>query len=169
MNIFVSVGTDHHPFDRLVAWTSSWAERHPEDDVFVQYGTSSPPSAGDGGELLDRTSMLARVAAADVVVISCGPGGVMDVRGAGRLPVVVARREPLGEHVDDHQLAFARHLEVHELARTIEDEDGFTAVIEEARRHPERFRVETVDDQPSGIAAFGRLADRLVWGTDPMT
>ena len=165
MNIFVSVGTDHHPFDRLVGWASEWAEHHPEDEVFVQYGTSSTPTAGDGTDLLDRTSMLARVAAADVVVVSCGPGGVMDVRAAGRLPIVVARREPLGEHVDDHQLAFARHLETNGLARTIEDGPGFTAVVDEARRHPDRFRVEFVDDQPSGIAEFGRLADRLVWGT----
>ena len=165
MNIFVSVGTDHHPFDRLVRWASDWAERHPDDDVFVQYGASSPPTSGCGHDLLDRTSMLARIASADVVVISCGPGGVMDAHAAGRLPIVVARREPLGEHVDDHQLAFAHHLGTHGLARTIEDEPGFNAVVDEARRHPDRFRVEPVDAEPSGIEAFGRLADRLVWGT----
>jgi len=44
--VFVTVGTDHHPFDRLCAWADAWvsAARHPEIPWFVQSGTSRAPA-----------------------------------------------------------------------------------------------------------------------------
>ena len=43
--VFVTVGTDHHPFDRLCAWSDAWVAdgRHPEVPWFVQSGTSKAP------------------------------------------------------------------------------------------------------------------------------
>jgi len=165
MQVMVSVGTDHHPFDRLVDWASRWAAEHPDDEVVIQFGDSTPPSAGQAHRLFDRTTMGAQIRAADLVVISCGPGGVMDVRATGRLPVVMARRGDLGEHVDDHQAAFAEHLDSVGLARRIESEADFRQVLLEAAEHPRRFRVEIDNTEPSGIATTGRLIDELVRGT----
>ncbi|HEV7862459.1 MAG TPA: hypothetical protein VGR20_07150, partial [Acidimicrobiia bacterium] len=44
--VFVTVGTDHHPFDRLCNWADAWVTeaRHPEVPWFVQSGTSQPPA-----------------------------------------------------------------------------------------------------------------------------
>ena len=44
--VFVTVGTDHHPFDRLCAWADAWvsAARHPEIPWFLQSGTSKAPA-----------------------------------------------------------------------------------------------------------------------------
>lgn len=167
MRIFVSVGTDHHPFDRLVRWAAAWAGDHPDDQVVVQHGTGAAPrSTGNlrARELLDAATMAAELAAADVVVISCGPGGVMDARAAGRLPVVVPRRADLGEHVDDHQQAFAAHLEARGLARPVLDGAGFRAVLEEVGARPDALRIPPERRTPPGIAAVGRLVDDLVRG-----
>ena len=45
--VFVTVGTDHHPFDRLCGWADAWVAgaRHPEVPWFVQSGTSQAPEA----------------------------------------------------------------------------------------------------------------------------
>ena len=42
--ILVTVGTDHHPFQRLVDWGDRYAARHPEHQVFIQYGSARPPA-----------------------------------------------------------------------------------------------------------------------------
>lgn len=165
MNVFVSVGTDHHPFDRLVEWAERWGASHPDDTVVVQHGTTRAPVGVEHAELFSREDMRRRVEASDVVVISCGPGGVMDVRATGRRPIVVARRADLGEHVDDHQRSFARHLARTGLAVCVETEDEFAAAIDDARAHPDAWRVEASTEAPAGIERIGELIDDLVWGT----
>jgi UDP-N-acetylglucosamine transferase subunit ALG13 len=164
MRVFVSVGTDHHPFDRLVEWAERWAQDHPGDHVVVQHGTTRPPTHGEFEQLYRRDDMRAQLERADAVVISCGPGGVMDVRASGRLPIIVARRNDLGEHVDDHQQSFARHLSDTGLALCVEDEQGFRRALDDTRAHPARFRVEPDRSTPAGIARIGELIDGLVHG-----
>ena len=42
--LLVSVGTDHHPFDRLVRWAGAWLAAHPGAvRCLMQTGTSAPP------------------------------------------------------------------------------------------------------------------------------
>lgn len=114
--IAVLVGTDHHPFDRLVDWClqladEGWAR------WFIQYGASHWPEAAAAGAEVSSAEVvgsdgLARVLeAASGVVLHGGPGLLMDAWQAGHRPVVVARDPELGEHVDGHQQRFARHLE----------------------------------------------------------
>ncbi len=173
MRVFVSVGTDHHPFDRLVGWADRWAADHPDDRVVVQYGTSGAPRHGEGSELLGSDRMREELARADVVVISCGPGGVMDARAAGRIPLAVARRHDLGEHVDDHQLAFARLLAERGLARWVQDEAGFRALLQAVTDDPGLLRLDPAADpegaaEPAGIRRIGGLIDDLVYSRDPL-
>ncbi len=47
--VLVSVGTDFHPFDRLVAAVDRWAAQHPEARVVVQHGRSRAPRHAEGG------------------------------------------------------------------------------------------------------------------------
>lgn len=54
--------------------------------------------------------MQQALAAADAVVSHGGPGTIMAAREAGRVPIVVPRLPGLGEHVDDHQVRFARRM-----------------------------------------------------------
>jgi UDP-N-acetylglucosamine transferase subunit ALG13 len=165
MRIFVSLGTDVHPFDRLAGWAERWAAAHPDDAVVVQHGSTAAPVGVEAAELFRRDEMRAQIERADAVVISCGPGGVMDVRSTGRLPIVVARRADLGEHVDDHQQSFARHLGTTGLAFCIETEQEFADTLERVRTTPADWRVTPSTEPPSGIARIGTLVDDLVWGT----
>lgn len=106
--VLVTVGTDHHPFNRLVEWADRWLI-NAEQSVRcqVQYGTSRPPHVADGQPKFAHAELQQLVAEAHVVVCHGGPGTIMDCRQAGLTPIVVPRRHGLGEHVDDHQVAFA--------------------------------------------------------------
>lgn len=164
--MFVTVGTDHHVFTRLLGWIGDWALQHPDAAVFVQHGTGPLPPGCEGADLLTMDEMREQMRMADVVVCSCGPGAVMDARGLGRLPVAVPRLSAHHEHVDDHQVAFARHLERQGIARSAEDADRLTLLLDEARAHPERFLVDvSLDPEPSGVRGVGELVDQLVWQT----
>ncbi|MFM7068699.1 MAG: hypothetical protein ACKOYM_04485 [Actinomycetes bacterium] len=165
--IVVAVGTDVHPFDRLVRWADLWALEYPDDDVLVQFGTSRPPRWAVGVESMPRADLLAAFATADAVVVSCGPGAVMDARSMGCRPVVVARRHDLGEHVDDHQTVFADHLDDHALAVRVRTESDFRTMLAGAKLLPFRLDGPAVDvvDAGSGRERVAGLVDALVWSS----
>ncbi len=108
-SVLVTVGTDHHRFDRLVHWCDSWAAAHPEVDVFVQHGTADAPRHAVGSAYIDPLDLADRRASATAVVTHGGLSSIMESRAAGFLPVVVARDPAAGEHVDDHQQRFTAH------------------------------------------------------------
>jgi UDP-N-acetylglucosamine transferase subunit ALG13 len=47
---------------------------------------------------------------ADLLILHAGAGSVIHAVRAGKVPVVMPRRVQYGEHVDDHQMEFARAL-----------------------------------------------------------
>lgn len=105
--VLVLVGTDHHPFDRLVTWADAVAQRRPDVDVLVQHGHSPAPATARGRDFLGHHEMLELLDAAACVVCHGGPGTIMDARSVGHVPVCVPRDPALGEHVDGHQQRFA--------------------------------------------------------------
>src|SRR5262245_41850916 len=92
--VFVTVGTDHHPFDRLIRLVDGWLEGRGGDSTVrcvVQHGTSQAPSVAEHRPYLGYGEMEALVAEAAAVVCHGGPGSVMLCRGAGKQPIVVPR------------------------------------------------------------------------------
>jgi len=112
MSTFVSVGNATQPFTRLLDAVCALAERLPQP-VFVQYGAASgfQCAACTGAAFLEMGEFAERVAAADLLILHAGAGSVLHAIRAGKTPVLVPRLSRLGEHVDDHQLEFARELE----------------------------------------------------------
>ena len=163
--VLVTVGTDHHPFDRLVQWADRWARRHPEATVVVQHGHAAPPTDAAGHPLLHHTELDALMRDSDVVVTHGGPATVTQARAHGHVPVAVARDPQRGEHVDDHQQRFVRFLAGRGLVVQVDDEQAFDTVLDEARADPGRLRLPEAradDDLPSGILETGRIIASLV-------
>lgn len=160
MRVFVSVGTDRHPFDRLVEWAEAWAVKNPEDDVLIQNGYSDPPRAARSVELLTHDEMTRELAAADVLVLSAGPGAVMAARRAGRRPIAVPRRSDLGEHVDDHQRAFVEHMDSRGLAWAASNAESLDCLLRRARTEPGQFRCDPPPaGPPAAVARFAEVAE----------
>lgn len=104
--VLAMVGTDHHPFDRMVDWADGLARTLDEVDVLVQHGATHAPAVATGREFLSRTELDALLGRASVVICHGGPGTITDARDAGHVPLCLARDPGLGEHVDGHQMRF---------------------------------------------------------------
>jgi UDP-N-acetylglucosamine transferase subunit ALG13 len=159
--VLAVVGTDHHPFDRLVHWLDAWVQRRGGDvQCVVQYGTSQPPTVCTGVDYLPHPELQDLVVRASVVVSHGGPGTIMDARRAGLVPVVVPRDPALGEHVDTHQQRFARLVGARQLVRLAETAPAMEAAVEERLALP-RPAVAALDGSTAREAALrlGALVD----------
>jgi UDP-N-acetylglucosamine transferase subunit ALG13 len=159
--VFVSVGTDHHPFDRLVRWVDAWL---PEGvQCVVQHGTSAPPRRAEGVDYLDHGALTSLLDEAAVVVCHGGPTTITESRRHGRRPIVVPRSPALGEHVDDHQQRFCARMEAKGLISRTDDEDAFRALMDRALAEPDEFAVPAHGgDVAESVARFGDLVADLL-------
>lgn len=161
--VVVSVGTDHHPFERLAQWTANWATTRSTAKVVLQRGSAGAPAGLESHELIPHDELRALFRSAHAVVSHGGPSTVMDARMAGKLPIVVPRDPSLGEHVDDHQLRFAEHLSVHGLARLVKTEAEFVTALNEVLADPNAYSIAAVDVAASaGVVRFGEVVDELL-------
>jgi len=143
LRVLVSVGTDHHRFDRLMDWVEQWADRAPDGvSVVVQHGSSRAPAGVDARTLVTQAELRALMGDAHVVVLQGGPGGIIDSLVSGRRPVVVPRLVALDEVVDDHQVAFARHLAGIGQVELAEDAATLHAILDECVAEPSRLVIE---------------------------
>ena len=154
--IVVSVGTDHHRFDRLTGWLGAWLARTESGRVHlvVQHGTSAGVPGADNHALLPHGQLLDLFRRADAAVLQGGPGGVMDARAQGLLPLVVPRDPAHSEHVDGHQLRFAAHLRSRDLARVIEDRADLEGLLDETVAGRAYWRRDPVTQAPPAVRAI---------------
>lgn len=168
--VVVSVGTDHHRFDRLVQWTEEFAATRSDAVFIVQRGTSRTPKGVTSQELIPHKDIQEMFRRAAVVVSHGGPSTVMDARAQGRLPVVVARNPEFGEHVDGHQMRFAAHLAANGIAKVANTETEFVTLLTEALEDPKEFAIELADvSVPPGVVRMGQVLDGLLGVTTPLT
>ena len=169
--LLVTVGTDHHPFDRLVGWVDAWLAAAPRAlRCRMQTGTSAPPAGpAEWQAYLEVDALEAAMAEAAAVVCHGGPGTILGARHLGAVPIVVPRQHRLGEHVDDHQVAFARRLAaagggIH-LAET---ETELHRLLDRVAADPAAFRAGPEDRATAAaVGEFGRLVDHLVGERPP--
>ncbi len=142
----MTVGSDHHPFDRLVRWVDSWA-RDSGVSVFMQRGTARAPVHCRSVDFLPHDELQRKMAEATAVVVQGGPMSVVEARACGRLPVTVPRLAALGEVVDDHQVDFVEQLAAVGQLRPATDEASLRLALDEILADPGRF---AVDPEESG-------------------
>jgi UDP-N-acetylglucosamine transferase subunit ALG13 len=106
--IFVTVGTHHQPFQRLL---DALGALDPSELV-VQHGPGDPPAGVARAEAyLAFDEMTDCFREAETVVTHAGAGSILCAIREGHVPLVVPRRHDLGEHVDEHQAELTRALE----------------------------------------------------------
>lgn len=117
--IFVTVGTNEAPFDRLIDAVPSIVGR---ERIVVQCGSSSlrPPGA-ECVDFLSFAELVDLVRDARVVVTHAGVGSILVALSNGKRPFVVPRRKRFGEAVDDHQVSLAARLEGVGLVTAVDD------------------------------------------------
>jgi UDP-N-acetylglucosamine transferase subunit ALG13 len=163
--IFVTVGTDHHPFNRLIEWIDSWLATNGNRGVrcLVQSGTGTTPRHATWRRFLPHEETLAACRDATAVVSHGGPGTIMSCRSLGLVPIVVPRLKRLGEHVDDHQVAFARKMAQQGEVRLAERREELWALLDQAVDEPAAFRAPARRvSADHAVTRFGELVDDLL-------
>lgn len=146
--IVVTLGTDFHPFNRLVEWVDEWLTCNTalQAETLIQHGMSSPSRLAVNTAFLPNEELTAAMQMADIVIVHGGPASIFESRHQGRLPVCVPRDPEKGEIVDDHQQRFARRLATNGLVLLCEERAAFISTLDELLSTPELGRVE-VDDR----------------------
>ncbi len=162
--ILVTLGTDHHRFERLMDWVERWLRDNPgRVRMIVQHGFSRLPEGAEGFQLCPRDELLELTASSDIVLTQGGPGGIMDSRDCGILPIVVPRVASLNEAVDDHQVSFVRHMADAGLVVAATTEQAMRDRLEDALADPSRMRIGVESAKVDAtIARVGELITDLV-------
>lgn len=158
------VGTDHHPFDRVIAWCDKLAGQRTDTRVIVQHGWSAAPRVAEGTAFFDKAELVAALQNAHVAVTHGGPGLISDVRDAGLMPIVVPRDPGRGEHVDGHQQRFVARMAKSGLLVEVGDELAFLDAVS-AQLSKERGGIDVDADRSrveASVARFAALVDGVV-------
>jgi UDP-N-acetylglucosamine transferase subunit ALG13 len=163
--VVVTVGTDHHRFDRLVRWMDHWYSRQSaEVRIVAQTGTARQSRVFECQPYLAPAELDEAFGAATAVVSHGGPATIMGVRSQGLMPIVVARDSRLDEHVDDHQQRFARWLAARGEIALATTEAELCGRLDAAIADPTAYRLTATDGDSTArtVERFGVLVDELL-------
>ncbi|GAB4101112.1 hypothetical protein GCM10028790_01300 [Micromonospora taraxaci] len=165
--VLVAVGTDTHPFDRLIRWLEDWHRGVDEDvGLTVQHGHTRAPAVPGAVTFLGHRELQAAMAEADLVVCHAGPATILEARRQGHLPIVTPRDPARGEHVDDHQLLFARRLGAAGMVALAETREAVVGALTAGLADPFRFTVAADPDaattRRAAVEQVGRIVEDLV-------
>lgn len=130
--IFVITGTESFQFNRLIEKVDAMkASGEIAEDVFIQLGscTFEPKHCGFS-RWLSFGAMREHIATARIVIAHAGAGTTLLCLEMGKTPLLVTRSKKFGEHLDDHQIPFARRM----------DSQGFAVVAFDVEDLPECYR-----------------------------
>lgn len=127
--IFVTVGTLHYPFERLMRAV----EVLPAEELVVQHGPANPPpGVTRATPFMAFDDLTDAIDAADTVVTHAGCGTMAIACRAGHTPIVLPRLKRFGEHVDDHQLELAAALADEGKAIAVSDVESLGEAVRSA-------------------------------------
>lgn len=140
--IFVTVGTHHQPFTRLLGALGALDA----GELVVQYGPGEPPPGVARAEAyMPFERMVECFREADAVITHAGVGSILCARREGHTPLVAPRRRDLGEHVDEHQAELTRALEARGSVVAVWDTADLAALL---RTVPPRRAAEAAGEPP---------------------
>lgn len=120
--IFVTVGTQKFPFDRLIRKVDAMIrDGIIEEDVFIQTGTSRYVPGCGHQAFCEREHFEKLVETCSILITHGGAGTMVDAVKRGKKVVAVPRLARYGEHVDDHQVELAERLHEMDLLRACPD------------------------------------------------
>ena len=110
--IFVTVGTHEQQFNRLIKAVDDLKKNGIiTEDVIIQTGFSTyEPKYCKWRKLIPYQQMEQYVKDAHIVITHGGPASFIMPLQMGKIPIVVPRQHQFDEHVNDHQVEFARNV-----------------------------------------------------------
>ena len=108
--IFVTVGTHEQQFDRLIEKVDELVLNGTiEEEVIIQSGFSTYNTKKCiTKKLIPYSEMMKNIEKARIIITHGGPATFVIPLQMGKIPIVVPRQKKFNEHVNDHQLEFAK-------------------------------------------------------------
>ncbi len=153
--IFVAVGTQKFPFNRLLSQIDTLLETGVlNEPVFAQIGSSTyRPVHYPFTDYMDKEAFDAQIGTCDLLITHSGVGTIISGITQAKPVVVMPRLARYGEHVDDHQLEIATSFAEKNYVAVCEQADDLAQVIQRARTvafdryHSQRATVmQTIQD-----------------------
>lgn len=162
--VFVTVGTHEQPFNRLVECIDSLKKNSViQEDVIIQTGYSTyEPKYCTWQKLYPYQEMIKLVDKARIVITHGAPSSFIMPLQLGKTPIVVPRRHEFDEHVNNHQIFFAKAVsermgtiivveEMSKLGETIINYDKIVSVmVNGLKSNNEKFNEE-----------LGKIVDKM--------
>lgn len=137
MSTFVSVGNATQTFPRLLDEVARIASFLPTP-VVVQHGVTPFVCAGCRAvPFVQMEEFEHLIVSSELLILHAGAGSVIHAIRAGKRPVVMPRQAKIGEHVDNHQIEFAKTLEALGKVIVAEEAAQLMSAIELARTRPQ--------------------------------
>ena len=133
--IFVSLGSQKFPFDRLLkALDEQVMNEQIKDEIFAQTGYSNyVPAHYDHVDFLDNDRFLEKIAECQIVICHGGTGAITSALKKGKKVIAVPRLAAYGEHVDDHQRQICEEFAELDLIMTTDELDKLPELIDEIK------------------------------------
>jgi UDP-N-acetylglucosamine transferase subunit ALG13 len=111
--IFVTVGTEEFSFDRFVkAIDEGVGTGIIKEKVLAQIGNSSfTPRNIQFIRYLPFQDLMGSMRKSNIIITHAGVGSTLLCYTLGKIPILFPRYAENGEHIDDHQVDFAKRLE----------------------------------------------------------
>ena len=135
--IFVAVGTQKFPFDRLLKGIDDLIEQGQlESDVFAQIGhTDYAPRNYRYQNFLTKDDFQSYISSCDVLITHSGVATIIAGMKLEKPVVVVPRFASYGEHVDDHQLQIAESFSDKNLVLMCKEVENLAEMVNQAQKH----------------------------------
>ncbi len=155
--IFVTVGSQKFPFDRLIKKVDQMAgEKAVTEEVFIQTGACSfIPCFCRHQAFYDRDQFRAMIEGCSILITHGGAGTMVDAVKRRKKTIVVPRLSKYGEHVNDHQLQLAKKFQEMNLVWVCRDLEKLPGMIRGIRTHE-------FDTYSSNTEAFLASVDRFI-------
>jgi len=115
--IVVTLGTIPYPFNRALLWIDKLLkEGLITEPIFIQYGMSDISILASHADITAASTvtseeLLALVDKARLVISHAGQGSTQMLAARGASFILLPRLKRYREHIDDHQLGFAKSVE----------------------------------------------------------
>lgn len=135
--VFVAVGTQKFPFNRLLKGIDELIEQGQlKDEVFAQIGHSDyVPRNYLYKDFLSKEDFQSHISGCDVLITHSGVATIITGMKLEKPVVVVPRFADYGEHVDDHQLQIAESFSTKNLVLMCRDVEELAQLVNCAKTH----------------------------------
>ncbi|MCL4200799.1 glycosyltransferase [Patescibacteria group bacterium] len=131
--ILVTVGSTLFPFQRMTTLVEHLIHIRPANEkIIFQYGHTPPHFLDPEIEphaFMPHRKLIEYMRQSRVIICHGGPATIYQALSFGKIPWVLPRQKHYGEHLNDHQVDFAKFMANHHLIRVVTPKTSLIHIV----------------------------------------